>query len=125
MGRALCRQSPHLMTAAAAARAGQRPAVAAMVDTALTATLHGAGVAVDADPVAALRTAAERLLDHSLTEPALSVPWLAGRLAVSPRQLHRAFLERCSAPGTAPCPRGGAVAGGEADRGGGTPHRGA
>ncbi|WJK36197.1 AraC family transcriptional regulator [Solwaraspora sp. WMMA2065] len=98
VGRALCRQLPHLMTAAAAAGAGQRAEVATMVDTVITATLFGAGVAVDADPLAALRTAAERLIEHSLAEPALSVPWLARRLAVSPRQLHRAF----AAGGTTP-----------------------
>ncbi|ROO60161.1 AraC-like DNA-binding protein [Micromonospora sp. Llam0] len=98
VGRALSRQLPHLMNAAAAAGAGQRPEVATMVDTVLAATLHGAGVAVDADPVAALRTAAERLIEHSLADPALSVPWLARRLAVSPRQLHRAFAANGTTP---------------------------
>ncbi|MFV2086683.1 AraC family transcriptional regulator [Micromonospora sp. LOL_021] len=98
VGRALCRQLPHLMSAAAAAGTGQRLEVASMVDTVLTATLHGASVDVESDPVAALRVAAERLIEHSLAEPALSVPWLAHRLAVSRRQLHRAF----AAGGTTP-----------------------
>jgi AraC-like DNA-binding protein len=98
VARALCRQLPHLMAAAAAATAAQRPAVAGIVDTVLDTALRTAGVETEVDPLVALRTAAERLIEQRLDDPELGVPWLARQLVVSPRQLHRAFATGATTP---------------------------
>jgi AraC-like DNA-binding protein len=91
-GRALCRHVPHLMTAAAVSAGVPRVDEVASVFTAVLGMLVRGAIGETADdPGTALRIAAERLVEERLTEPELSVAWLAARLAVSVRQLHRSF----------------------------------
>lgn len=98
-GRALCRQVPHLMTAAAVTGGVPRVDEVAAVFTAVLGMLVRGAIGETADdPHTALRIAAERLVEERLTEPDLSVAWLAARLAVSVRQLHRAFAAAGAGP---------------------------
>nr|MDT0657968.1 helix-turn-helix domain-containing protein [Micromonospora sp. DSM 115978] len=98
--RALVRQLPHLMSAteavgsepSAALTADAGPAeLASILDATLHLTLRRTLGDTAGDPLVALRVAAERLIETRLTEPGLGVSWLAAKLAVSVRQLHRAF----------------------------------
>ena len=91
-GRALCRQLPHLMTAVGATEdPARRRHFASVFAAVLDLLLDGTVGDTRGGPHLALRVAAERLVEDHLTEPDLSVPWLASQLAVSVRQLHRAF----------------------------------
>lgn len=92
--RALSRQLPHLMAAAGAAalaEPGGPAELSAILDSLLHLTLRATIGDTAGDPLLALRLAAERLIDRHLTDPELSIGWLAARLSVSARQLHRAF----------------------------------
>ncbi|WP_431880075.1 helix-turn-helix domain-containing protein [Micromonospora marina] len=101
-GRALGRQLPHLMTAVGATEdAARRRNLASVFATVLDLLLDGTLGDTRGRPLLALRIAAERLVEDHLTEPDLSVSWLAGRLAVSVRQLHRAFADNGHAHGPA------------------------
>ncbi|WNV75788.1 AraC family transcriptional regulator [Geodermatophilus sp. DSM 44513] len=90
-GRPLAGQLPHLMAAVSGAPGPDGEELAGVLDSLLHLLLRRSVGDTAGDPLVALRVAAERLAERHLDDPALSVPWLAGRLAVSVRQLHRAF----------------------------------
>jgi AraC-like DNA-binding protein len=82
-----------VLGAAAAAEAADLADLAAVVDGALSVALRPLVGEFAHDPVAALRTAALRLVDRHLDEPELGPRWLAARLHVSLSSLHRAFRD--------------------------------
>jgi AraC-like DNA-binding protein len=88
---AVARQLPFLVTAGLAAREEERDALSGVADSVLHVLLGSALGDVAGDPLVALRVTAERMVERHLDDPELSVPWLARRLSVSLRQLHRAF----------------------------------
>ncbi|WBC17989.1 helix-turn-helix domain-containing protein [Micromonospora sp. WMMA1998] len=99
VGRALGRQLPHLMTAAGATEdPARRRDLASVFAVVLDLLLDGTLGDTRGGPHLALRLAAERLVEDHLTEPDLSVAWLASQLAVSVRQLHRAFADNGHGP---------------------------
>ncbi|MFY1695510.1 AraC family transcriptional regulator [Solwaraspora sp. WMMA2101] len=94
---ALIRQLPHLMSAAEhAGTAGQPDELSGILDALLHLTLRRTIGDTTGQPLLALRVAVERLVEQELARPdgappQLGVSDLAARLAVSVRQLHRAF----------------------------------
>ncbi|GAA3767642.1 helix-turn-helix domain-containing protein [Micromonospora maritima] len=99
VGRALGRQLPHLMTAVGATEdPARRRNLASVFAAVLDLLLAGTFGDTRGNPHLALRIGAERLVEDHLTDPDLSVSWLASRLAVSVRQLHRAFADNDHGP---------------------------
>lgn len=68
-----------------------RQDLAAVLDATLHLALRRTVGDTTGDPLVALRVEAHRLIDGHLAAPELSPSWLAQRLGVSVRQLHRAF----------------------------------
>lgn len=98
LGGAVAAQLPFVLRAARAEDALHADELGGLLDSVLHLLLRGSIGDTAGDPLVALRIAAERTAARHLDDPQLSVGWLARRLAVSVRQLHRAFATAGATP---------------------------